>query len=198
MDLLLLRTSHIITDPRFTEQASRESPKFEIHGLLADSGWASLTQKFKRVGFESSYVTYEGYQKWLKALGDKLFPCSQLVEQLRLIKEETELEKIRNAVRIGDEVFQDILPEISPGVSERHLGMMIDHRLRIRGCEKEAFDTIVVSGKRSSLPHGRPSDKVLEFGDVVTFDFGGFYQAYAGDMTRTVVVGKSCPRSRDI
>lgn len=188
---------YLITDPRFTEQAGQESPEFVIQGLPTD-GWVSLTQNLNRVGFESGYVTYRGFQTWFKTLGDKLFPCNPLVEQLRLIKEETELEKIRTAVRIGDDVFQDILPEIRPGTSERHLGMMIDHRLRVRGCEKEAFDTIVVSGKRSSLPHGRPSDKILEVGDVVTFDFGGLYQAYAGDMTRTVVVGKSCSRSRDI
>lgn len=187
----------IITDPRFTEQAGQETTGFEIQGLPTD-GWISLTQDLKRVGFEIGSVTYQRYQNWLETLGGKLTPAATLVEQLRLIKDETELEKIRAAVRIGDDVFQDLLPEIRPGISERFLEIMISHRLRARGCEKEAFDTIVVSGKRSSLPHGQPSDKVLEVGDVVTFDFGGLYQKYAGDMTRTVVVGKSCARSRDI
>ena len=191
------KQQYLITDPRFTEQAEHESPGFEIEGLPAD-GWAALTRDLNRVGFESGNVTYQGYQNWYNSLGDKLLSAKPLVEQLRQIKDETEVEKIRTAVRIGDEVFQDLLPEIHRGTSEKHLGLFIDHRLRVRGCEKEAFDTIVVSGKRSSLPHGRPSDKTLEVGDVVTFDFGGFYQYYAGDMTRTVVVGKSCSRSRDI
>lgn len=188
---------YLITDPRFTEQAGQELSGFEIQGLPTD-GWVSLTRDLKRVAFEAENVTFQRYQTWYQTLGDKLLPAKPLVEQLRLLKDETELEKIRTAVRIGDDVFQDLLPEIRPGVSERYLGIFIEHRLRVRGCEKEAFDTIVVSGKRSSLPHGRPADKTLEVGDVVTFDFGGLYQNYAGDMTRTVVVGKSCSRSRDI
>ncbi|NLW44214.1 MAG: aminopeptidase P family protein [Syntrophomonadaceae bacterium] len=188
---------YLLTDPRFTEQGARESPDFEVHNLSAE-GWTSLTSTLNRVGFESAHITYQRYQVWAQTLGVKLVAAPLLVEQLRLIKDEEEIERIRTAVRIGDEVFRDLLPEIRPGISERHLGMMIDHGLRVRGCDKEAFDTIVVSGRRSSLPHGRPTEKVLEVGDVVTFDFGGFYRNYAGDMTRTVVVGKSCARSRDI
>jgi Xaa-Pro aminopeptidase len=195
--LITEKKPYLLTDPRFIEQGARESPDFEIQSLPAE-GWTSLTGTLTRVGFESAHVTYQRYQVWAQTLGVKLVPAPLLVEQLRLIKDEEEIEKIRTAVRIGDEVFQDLLPKIRPGISERYLGMMIDHGLRVRGCEKEAFDTIVVSGRRSSLPHGRPTEKALEVGDVVTFDFGGFYQNYAGDMTRTVVVGKSCARSRDI
>ncbi|MGE5543855.1 MAG: M24 family metallopeptidase [Bacillota bacterium] len=195
--LITENRQYLITDSRYTEQAGQETTGFEIQGLPTD-GWASLTGDLTRVGFEIGSVTYQRYQDWTETMGDKLHPAKPLVEQLRLIKDETELEKIRTAVRIGDDVFQDLLSEIRPGTSERYLGMMISHRLRVRGCEKEAFDPIVVSGKRSSLPHGRPSEKTLEVGDVVTFDFGGLYENYAGDMTRTVVVGKSCARSRDI
>lgn len=195
--LITEKQQYLVTDSRYIEQADQELSSFEIQGPPTD-GWVSLTQTLNRVGFEGGSVTYQRYQTWAETLGDKLLPAKPLVEQLRLIKDETELEKIQTAVRIGDDVFQDLLPEIRPGISERYLGVMISHRLRLRGCEKEAFDTIVASGKRSSLPHGLPSDKVLEVGDVVTFDFGGLYQKYAGDMTRTVVVGKSCSRSRDI
>lgn len=188
---------YLVTDPRFLEQAEVESPGYDIQVLPGD-GWTELTRHLNRIGFESEHLAYSRFQAWQQTLGEKLRPSRPLVEELRIIKDDEELDRIRTAVRIGDQVFQDVLPMIQRGVTERYLALTIDYRLKLRGCDREAFETIVVSGRRSSLPHGRPSDKTLEVGDLVTFDFGGFYQSYAGDMTRTVVVEKSCSRSRDI
>ncbi|NLV17299.1 MAG: aminopeptidase P family protein [Syntrophomonadaceae bacterium] len=187
----------LVTDRRYIEQAEAEAPEFTI-GDIAETDWKLLTQKVSQVGFESAHLTYQSYLVWSGIIGEKLKSTNMLVENLRMIKDEDEIERLRGAVRIGDEVFQDVLAEIRPGVSEKHLATYIEHRLRIRGCDREAFDTIAVSGQRSSLPHGKPSEKTLEIGDLLTLDYGGVYQGYSGDMTRTVAVNKSCPRIRNI
>ncbi|NLB17657.1 MAG: aminopeptidase P family protein [Syntrophomonadaceae bacterium] len=187
----------LVTDRRYIEQAEAESSEFAIRDIV-EMDWKQLTNQLPQVGFESVHLTYQNYLIWLDSIGEKLKPTNMLVEQLRMVKDEDEIERLRGAIRIGDEVFQDVLAEIRPGVSERHLAAFIEHRLRVRGCDREAFDTIAVSGKRSSLPHGTPSEKSLEIGDLLTLDFGGIYQGYCGDMTRTVAVTKSCSRIRNI
>lgn len=188
---------YVLTDSRYTEQAEKESPGFEVVSVPIDQ-LQDLLPRLHRIGFESHHLSYQGYLKWQSILGDNLVAQPSLVEKLRAVKDTGEIEKIRQAVRIGDAVFDEILPQIYPGVTELALAIEIDHLLRIKGCEKESFDTIAVSGARSSLPHGIPTDKQLEVGELLTLDFGGFYQRYAGDMTRTVAVAKSCSRIRNI
>lgn len=187
----------ILTDPRFTEQA-----EMEASGWLVVVGERKDAAKYladaKKVAFESHHLTYREYQVWLEVLGDRLEPALYLVEKFRMIKEEAELELLKKALAIGDAVFSQVLNEIHVGAEEEELACFIQERLRREGCEKEAFPTIVASGHRSALPHGRPSSKTLELGELVIMDFGGFYKGYAGDMTRTVAVGKSCARIRSI
>lgn len=196
---LLITTDeqHLVTDRRFTEQARVEAGDFQVHDVL-NTHWYTLTASQKKVGFESAHITCQRFQNLVGTLGDKLQATNNLVEKLRVVKDDQEIAAIRRAVEIGDEVFQDLLPEIRPGVSEKSLANFIEYRLKQRGCDREAFETIAVSGQRSSLPHGHPSDKTLEIGDLLTLDFGGIYHKYAGDMTRTLAVRKSCPRIRSI
>ncbi|MGE5416866.1 MAG: M24 family metallopeptidase [Acidobacteriota bacterium] len=187
----------LYTDTRYIEQAESESPDFEAR-IFSEDDLKAFTDRLSKVGFESHHITYLEYQKYFKSMGNRLVPQPHVIEELRMIKDETEIAKIREAVRIGDAVFDSILAHLVPGTPERDIALTIEHMLKTKGCEREAFDTIVVSGKRSSMPHGRPSGKELEKGDLVTMDFGGFYQRYAGDMTRTVAIDKACSKSRDI
>lgn len=110
---------------------------------------------------------------------------------LRAIKQECEVESIIKAQRIAESAFDKILGIIKPGVSERDLAIELDYTMRKMGAEDISFDTIVVSGEKSSMPHGVPGERKIKLGDFVTFDFGAVTGGYHSDMTRTVAVG-SC------
>ena len=113
----------------------------------------------------------------------------RVLEDMRAVKSEQELSLIRKAQKITDETFTYILNHIEPGRSEIDVMLDMEFYMRKLGSEGVSFDFIVVSGKNSSLPHGVPTDKLIEVGDFVTMDFGAVVEGYRSDMTRTVAVG---------
>lgn len=112
-----------------------------------------------------------------------------ITDGMREQKTKQELEYIKKAQEYTDKTFEYILTRIKPGITERELMLDMEFYMRKLGSEGISFDFIVVSGKNSSLPHGVPTDKVIENGDFVTMDFGAVYNGYRSDMTRTVAVG---------
>jgi Xaa-Pro aminopeptidase len=114
------------------------------------------------------------------------------------VKDAGELAVIREAVALADQTFTHILPHLKPGVAERDIAIEIEYFMKRAGAEGEAFGTIVASGARSAMPHGRASTKLLEAGDFVTMDFGARWNGYHSDLTRTVVLGKASDRQREI
>lgn len=106
-----------------------------------------------------------------------------------IIKNEQEIESISKAASLGDRCFSHILGFIEPGMSEKQIAAEIERYLFANGAEGLAFDTISVSGERSCLPHGEPTDKRIEKGEFLTLDFGAVIDGYCGDMTRTVAIG---------
>jgi len=195
-DAVLLISSDvqaIFTDTRYTEQVRRECPGWDLH-LVAPPGQKELIsqcKRFQKIGFESHFLTYQEYLGLDQELGGKLTPAAGLVEELRMIKDDSELECLRGAAHAGDLTFTDICSVIKVGVSEKYIANNIVYNLKKYACAKESFDTIAISGENAALPHGQPGDKLLVCGDMLTMDFGGFYQGYAGDMTRTVAVGRA-------
>lgn len=143
----------------------------------------------KRLGFDDAYMTVADYRRYSEALPCELVPASELLTGLRAVKDEEELARMREAQRISERVLHEILNEVRPGVTERFLAARLVFLLRNGGAEDVSFDPIVLSGARTSMPHGVPSDKVLEAGDFVTMDFGCKYLGYCSDMTRTVALG---------
>ncbi len=115
-----------------------------------------------------------------------------------MIKSGDELLNIAKAAAIGDLTFKYILGYIKEGMTEVKIAEEIEKTLFKLGAEGLAFPTIVVSGERTCLPHGEPTEKVLEKGDLVTLDFGGIYKGQCGDMTRTVGIGKLSDKQREI
>jgi len=115
-----------------------------------------------------------------------------------MIKASWEIERISKAEAIGDMAFSHILGYIKEGVSERDIAAELEYFMKKQGAEKTSFDTIVISGKKTSMPHGTPDDKKIENGDFVTLDFGCVYEGYCSDMTRTVAVGKADERQKEI
>ncbi len=119
-----------------------------------------------------------------------------IIADMRSIKTQAELSLIREAQRMTDETFSYILDHIRPGRTEKDIMLDMEFFMRRLGSEGVSFDFIVVSGKNSSLPHGVPTDKVVERGDFVTMDFGAVVGGYHSDMTRTVAVGEASDEMR--
>lgn len=195
-DALLLLSSqdrYIFTDSRYTEQVQRECPGWDLR-LEKPPGreqLIKLSQTQKRIAFESHFLTYQKYMELKQDLDSQLIPLTGLVEELRLIKEPQELDLLRAAAHIGDLVFTPICDIIQPGLSEKYIANKIGYFLKEFGCDKESFDIISVSGANAALPHGQPGEKLLKAKDMLTMDYGGFYNGYASDMTRTIVLSEA-------
>lgn len=194
--VVTLREAAIVTDSRYTEQAKNEAPDFEIIELKTGlSPFEVCANEFKakaeNIGFESNYITYEQFEDLKKHFdGNVIEPVANIVEELRIIKEPEEIEMIKKAQEITDKTFSHILGYIKPGVTEKDLACEMEYFMKKNGAESTAFDTIVASGPRSSLPHGRASERKLQPGDFITMDFGARYSCYCSDMTRTVFLGE--------
>ncbi|MDD2620277.1 MAG: Xaa-Pro peptidase family protein [Syntrophomonadaceae bacterium] len=186
------RENCILSDNRYWEQVTLECPGWQFWEVKPPgyNELRKLSQPYKRMGVESHYITYQFFMDLQSILDVKIVALSGLIEKLRLCKEESELECLRTAGQIGDAVFKDICGFLKAGQSEMQIANQIVFWLKEKGCNKEAFDTIAVSAENAALPHGQPGKRQIKAGDMLTMDFGGFYQGYAGDMTRTVVFNK--------
>lgn len=181
----------LYTDARYTVQAAEESSLPQhIARPPATLEHARSSLEGLQVGVEAEHISLAAYQDLEKAWpGSVLVPTRNLIEPLRLVKTEQEIAAIRAAQAIADAAYAEILPLVQPGVSEIELAGKLEQAMRARGAQGPAFETIVASGVRGALPHGRATDKLLEAGDLVTFDFGAQKDGYHSDMTRTVAVG---------
>lgn len=191
---------YILTDGRYLEQVNRECADWELvreDGAGLDS-LARICDKYNSLVVESNHLTYELFKQLAARLKPQLFPMANVIEKFRAVKDAVELDLLRQAARIGDLVFTCICPEIQVGVSEKYIANRITCLLKDLGCSKESFSTIAVAGENAALPHGQPGERLIQPGDMLTMDFGGFYQGYAGDMTRTVVIGEPSTQLRDI
>lgn len=190
---------YLLTDSRFWEQAELEVPDWQLvkETTPGFNSIVDLIDRNARIGVESHYINYEEYLEMRTRLGREPIPVNQLIENLRTVKEEGELEILRASAGISDEVFKELGAFIKPDLTERQVASYIAYRLREKGCDNESFDTIAVSGPNAALPHGKPGNRVLVAGDMLTLDYGGFFQGYAGDMTRTVFIGPAPSDSRD-
>ena len=189
----------LITDGRYTEQAKNEVKFFQVLEYTG-SIWAAAAELAKGanvIGFDGGCYTYSDYME-LKELTGEVYMQSIDLSGIRMIKDKKELDMLLKAASIADEAFIKLLDDIKPGRTERSLAGRLEYYMRALGSEKTSFDTIVASGARSALPHGMASDKVVEIGDFITFDFGAVYQGYHSDMTRTVVLGMATPWHKEI
>lgn len=196
-------TAFILTDSRYTEQAQNQCEGYEVIQYKS-SIWETIADivKTRKINlsvcaFEGNYVPVDTYQTFSDILVGSQFASVNLTS-LRATKRPDELTLMREAARIGDEAFAALLPQLKVGMTERDARVILEVEMLKRGSEEPSFDTIVASGHRSSMPHGVASDKVIEYGDFVTFDFGAVYKGYHSDMTRTIVMGKASKQQREL
>jgi Xaa-Pro aminopeptidase len=152
-----------------------------------------------RIGVEAAFLTLKNLNKLKDLLPQSNFISTEnIVESFTMIKDNDEISKIKKAVRIAEKAFGDIIKKIKPGMKEKDIALDLEYKMRAFGADGPAFDTIVASGQRSSMPHGRASEKKLRKGEFVTIDFGCFYQGYASDITRTLVLGKANEKQKKV
>lgn len=201
--LILPDRAYFVSDGRYLTQSRQEVIGMEIL-IGADSHLEIMKKKGvlgngRSVGFEGDHTSVALMEKMTT-----LFPScrweatSRLVEKIAAVKDEEEIRLIRKAVEITDDVFDQIVPELRPGVQEREIAAKISYITRMLGADGDAFSPIVASGPNSALPHAVPSERELQEGDFVVLDFGARYGGYHADMTRTVVIGSASDRHRDI
>ncbi len=188
----------LVTDGRYDSQAGSElaaarvDADVEITTTEVGHRLRAALGDSKRVALEADDVTWTQLEKfqehWLPDV--ELGATSGLVAELRRAKDDGEVARIRAAATITDRALADLRPRIEPGISEHHLGLELDAAMRRAGASGPAFETIVVSGPNSALPHGRPGPRTLVEGDLVIIDAGAVVDGYRSDMTRTFVVGE--------
>ncbi|WP_398577519.1 M24 family metallopeptidase, partial [Streptococcus parasuis] len=191
-----------VTDSRYTLIAKASVKGFDIiesRQALEEIAKIIKEDGLTKIGFDSQ-VTYGFYQGLSALFADyQLVAMSNFIEDLRMIKDETEIATIRRACQISDQAFIDVLDIIKPGqTTEMDVNHFLDHRMRQLGAEGASFEFIVASGYRSAMPHGRASEKVIQTGETLTLDFGCYYQHYVSDMTRTIHIGHVTDQEREI
>ena len=190
----------LVTDSRYTIQAHEQAPDFEVMDISAGFGELFKKTAAKYIGYEEAAMTVREYRALRNKTGDKqeLVEMSKQIESCRRVKDESEIATIAQAEKIGDMAFEYVLPKLHVGMSEREVALMLEFYMKEQGASALSFDTIAASGKRSAMPHGMASDKLIEKGDFLTLDFGCVYKGYCSDMTRTVVFGAPNEQQREI
>lgn len=187
--------AYFFTDFRYIE-CSRE----EVQGAIirrVDGNFIDNLKKLpckllgKTMAFEADHLTVDAHRKLKEVFPHiELVGLNDVVSRFSQVKEVTEIRLIEKSVHLTDSVFEEIIPLIRPGVTERDISAEIDYLIKKKGGEGLAFETIVASGPNSSMPHAVPTARRIQSGDFVLMDFGVMYKGYHSDFTRTVVVGK--------
>lgn len=201
---LLVTPEHAVlaTDGRYITQSAAQAPDVErvidracAAALLTRAGRDGL----RRVAFEAHDVTVEAHQALSGLDGaPALVQLGHAVEELRTVKDDEELALLREACAIGDRALQELFGTIAPGRTERDIARELEGRMLDHGADGIAFETIVATGPNSAVPHHRPTDRVVEAGDLLKIDFGALYRGYHADCTRTVVIGEPADWQREI
>ncbi|EGO65023.1 M24 family metallopeptidase [Acetonema longum] len=189
-------SQYLMVDSRYFVEAKAKTDLFQavllsvdhsvehrLNSIIAAEGLATI-------GFEGKELSYDAVRSLQEGVNCDLFSLD--LGKIRAVKEPEEIEAIQQACAIADAAFRHILGYVREGMSEKAVENELLRFMRAQGGQKESFDSIVASGVRGALPHGKASDKPICRGELVTLDFGAKYNYYCSDITRTFALGK-CP-----
>ena len=199
----------LATDFRYIEQAGQQAPEFRVLRVAGGgSDWlTNLLQELevRRLGFESQHMTVATHERLSKALaeagngdGASLVPTAGLVEELRSVKDEAEMELLARAIEISDRAFEEVSRTLRDGQTEREVAWMLERTMREMGADSVSFDTIVAAGPNAALPHHRADDTPLREGQPLIIDMGARYQGYCSDLSRTLCLGREDDTFREV
>src|SRR5699024_6058130 len=194
------------TDGRYTTQAAEEVPDLEV---VVERGSARVLAKhaadeparYGRLGFESQHVSVEQHDVLAEATGAAVLQrAPHIVERLRSVKSDSEIESLRAACTVADRALAGLVAAggLRQGRTEREVARELESRMFDHGAAAVAFETIVASGENSAVPHHTPGDRKLVSGDFVKIDFGATVAGYNSDMTRMFVLGEPAEWQREL
>jgi len=202
------RAVRLFTDGRYAAQANAETKGAGVEIVPRPAAncaveWLAAQPGAEFAGFDPAWTTVADLQRWKAALPASLRRSfltalpAPLVERLRLVKDEDEMRILREAALMGCRLFDHILTFLKPGLMEVEVAAELEHKARLLGAEGMSFETIVASGERSAMPHGRATSAGLPRRGFLTMDFGIIHDGYCSDMTRTVYFGAPKQNERD-
>ncbi len=205
--LITQRAQHLLTDPRYEEAAKEEAPDFEL--AIYSTGLKQILPglfselKCERLGVEKHFLTVKRFEEVEEALSEvrpsaKVIAAEDMVERLRIIKDDAEIEKIRKSIRLSEKALQTAWNALAPGKTEKETAWLIEKTIREGGAQAVSFPPIVASGSNAALPHAVPTGRRIGPGETVILDLGSKLDGYCSDMTRTWVCGDPDPKVMEI
>ena len=200
--LIINHKQYFFTDGRYIEQSKEQVKNCEIK--IVNSAIKTIKQEkiitgSPKLGFESEDLTVFMYNNLSKILSKvKWEPTNGIIEKIAAVKDQHEIDSLKTAIEITDEVFKQIIPKLKIGAVEKDISAQISYLFKTNGADGDSYESIIGSGYLGALPHARPSDKKFEKGDFVVMDFGALYNGYHADMTRTIVIGEATEKHKEI
>lgn len=199
--LLTKDSMYQIMDGRYVNEARLTTSGFELkvhdQGVFYMDIVKDLMKGKKHLGMEANQMLVKEYLQVEKYDMDIVLLDHEL-EEARRCKDEQEILLVKKACELTDEIFAKVIDQIRIGMKEYEVSALLQYYALQAGASAMAFDTIVASGTRGAMPHGRPTDKVLQANECITIDFGITYQGYQSDMTRTICIGQPTQQMQEI
>lgn len=190
--LLVSESSSVLaTDSRYKIQAREQVPEMET---LIGRNFPQLLlgdRSISEILIEGNHISANSFQSLVDTFSHQFIRTNSIIESLRVVKDDDEIELIKTACEIATNAYEEVLTKVQVGQTERHVRDMLEHKIRELGANDVAFETIVATGANSAIPHHEPTDRAISHGDFLKIDFGAKFDGYHSDCTRTVVVGKA-------
>ncbi|MGN0490586.1 aminopeptidase P family protein [Ruminococcus sp.] len=205
--LVTTERTFLFVDFRYIEAAKKKSSSCEVicfSKLGADLLRVLKENSVNKLYFEASDITVARFNSFKSLFNENKIACDisstldKAICNLRIVKDETEIDKIQKAQQITEKAYIEVLNFLKVGVSEKEIAAQLEFLMKMNGAEDISFDLITITGKKTSLPHGVPSDDVVKEGDFFTFDIGAVFEGYHSDTTRTVAIGYATDEMQEI
>lgn len=199
--LILKDTGYIVLDGRYLEEAKQKEHDLKIHLIQDDMVTDTLNvlkqEGCRNVALENATTSVNVYKKYVSS-DFEITLWEEEFGLLRICKEKEEIEKIQLAVDMADDIFEKVKHQIKIGMTEYEISALLQYYAISMGAQQMSFDTIVTSGTRTALPHGRPTGRKLKAHDPIMIDFGVQVNNYQSDMTRMLFIGSPSEKMVEI
>ncbi|MCS7181122.1 MAG: Xaa-Pro peptidase family protein, partial [bacterium] len=189
------KNTYLFTSPLYIYESldsfgyNKELLKTLFIKQIKNKTFQKFLSKYKKIGFVNTEISCSSFKNLQKEIKSKLIPVDDFILEMRMVKDEGEIEMIKKAKEITEKTLEKIKVEIKEGITELDLVAEIKYQLIKNGARKEAFEPIVASGVHSSYPHHKSQNKIIKNGEVIVIDLGSDFCGYKSDLTRTFFCG---------